>query len=343
MTLAIHSVRSLARSPGAKVRSHDVGGSGYRSDMTFDFALARGDFDSATYQRESVNLTVESGIRGAVVTAVRENGEFAVVFAGNKPALWQPESERLEALVSAVPDSSVWFMGRTPDGFPLLVVVLPDDLNGAGSLFSVLPGNVHWMEIMDFAPELEDLASSLLVTQATALLAWHSSTKFCPRCGSLLAPGSAGWTARCAKCGNIEYPRTDPAVIVAVLDPEDRLLHAHNVLWPTSRMSQPAGYVDAGESAERAVPRELREEVGIEVFDLRYLGSQPWPRPRSLMLAYSARTGDTVPVPDNVEIDRARFFTRDELRQAVDSAEVQLPGPASVAHTVIDLWLRGEL
>ena len=321
----------------------DVGGTGYRSHMMFDFALARGDFDSATSQRESVDLTAESGAHGAVVTAVRENGEFAVTFAEGKPLLWRPEGEQLGALVSRVPDDSIWFMGRTAEGFPLLVVVLPDDLNGAGSLFSLLPEEVRWLDLIAFAAELEDYSASLLVTQATALLAWHRSIKFCPNCGSPLTPGSAGWSAHCKECGRVEYPRTDPAVIVAVVDTEDRLLLAHNVLWPAGRMSLPAGYVDAGESAERTVTRELREEVGIEIFGLRYLGSQPWPRPRSLMLAYTAKTMVTTPVPDQIEIDHARFFTRDELKKAVASKEVLLPGPAAVAHTVIGLWMRGEL
>lgn len=103
-----------------------------------------------------------------MVTAVRENGEFAVTFTEGKPLLWRPEGEQLGALVSSVPDDSIWFMGRTAEGFPLLVVVLPDDLNGAGSLFSLLPEEVRWLDLIAFAAELEDYSASLLVTQASS-------------------------------------------------------------------------------------------------------------------------------------------------------------------------------
>ncbi len=309
----------------------------------FDFALARGDFDSATYHRDSFATDAMELDGTTMVVVAREHGEFAVLGEGEKTVLWTPVGEELQDLVSAVGPERIWFMGRDLDGSPRIAIAVSEEALEQGALTSLLPEGVGWMDLMQFAPHLTDHELSLLATQTTALLAWHRATRFCIRCGGELKVRSAGWTAQCGKCGHLEYPRTDPAIIAAVLDPDDRLLLVHNTNWSPLRMSLPAGYVDPGESAERTVLRELREEVSLEVFDLQYVGSQPWPRPRSLMLTYTARTQMTEPTPDMQEIDQARFFSRAELREAVTKGTVVLPGPAAVAHTVINAWLEGGL
>ncbi len=309
----------------------------------FDFALARGDFDSATYHRDSFATDAMELTGMTMVVVAREQGEFAVLGEGEATVLWTPVGEGLRDLVSTVAPDRIWFMGRDLDGAPRVAITLSEEDLDQGGLVRLLPEGVRWMELMQFAPHLANHELSLLATQTTALLAWHRATRFCIRCGGGLKVRSAGWTAQCGKCGHLEYPRTDPAIIAAVLDPDDRLLLVHNTNWSPLRMSLPAGYVDPGESAERTVVRELREEVALEVFDLQYIGSQPWPRPRSLMLTYTAQTHMTEPTPDMQEIDRARFFSREELREAVAKGAVVLPGPAAVAHTVINAWLEGGL
>ena len=127
-----------------------------------------------------------------------------------------------------------------------------------------------------------------LLTHAVALANWHETHTHCPRCGAATVPAPAGHLTVCPVDGTEHFPRLDPAVIMLVIDADDRLLLARNALWPKGRMSVVAGFVEPGESAEHAVAREVFEETAIIVGQVRYLGSQPWPMPRSLMLGYQA-------------------------------------------------------
>ncbi len=120
------------------------------------------------------------------------------------------------------------------------------------------------------------------------MLNWHDAAGFCPRDGSPTHPAAAGWIRLCEAHGHEEYPRTDPAVICLVHDGADQVLIARQPVWPPGRFSVLAGFVEAGESLEACVARELHEEVGAEVTDIRYLGSQAWPFPRSLMIGFHA-------------------------------------------------------
>ncbi len=312
--------------------------------MELDFALSRGDLDSEAGLRESVDVRRLLRDEGGRLVLARHPAQFAV--DGDALLSWEALPGDVWQWWWDVPDAALWFMGRSDAGVPQVVVSMSQWRRAASA--RAVPdngfGDLDWRMLTDFAPDLLNPADSLVATQASALLAWHNATRFCHLCGSPLVVEAAGWTLTCTGCGHTEYPRTDPAVIVAVLDPDDRLLLLHNVQWPTNRMSLLAGFVDAGEGAERAVRREVMEEVGLEVRGMDYLGSQPWPRPRSLMLAYKAFAVDGAePRADQVEVDRARYFTREELVESVESGEVIIPGPASVAHMVINLWLEGGL
>jgi NAD+ diphosphatase len=129
-----------------------------------------------------------------------------------------------------------------------------------------------------------------------------------------------------------------------VTDPDDRCLLARNAQWPERRVSILAGFVEPGESAEQAVAREVLEETGISVTGARYVGSQPWPMPHSLMLGFRARaTGSLKIVVDSDEIAEARWFSRDELRVSVASGEIRLPPPVSIAHRIIESWYGSDL
>lgn len=186
-----------------------------------------------------------------------------------------------------------------------------------------------------------DPAERQVAETAVALLTWHRGDPVCDRCHEATAWVPGGGTRRCEE-GHDNFPRTDPAVIVAITDSSDRLLLAHQVTWPVGRCSVLAGFVEAGESAEAAVLREINEEVGLEVHSVRYLHSQPWPFPRSLMLAFAAR-GDGPLHPDGHEIEWARWFTRDELARDLADQRIQLPGNASIAGRMLHLWRSGEL
>jgi NAD+ diphosphatase len=183
-----------------------------------------------------------------------------------------------------------------------------------------------------------------LLTHAVALAYWHDTHTHCPRCGAATVPAPAGHVTTCPVDGSEHFPRLDPAVIMLVIDPDDRLMLARNALWPKGRMSVVAGFVEPGESAEHAVAREVYEETSIVVGQVRYLGSQPWPMPRSLMLGYEARAaaGQQIKV-DEEEIGEARWFTRAELRAAIDEGELGVAPTSSIARRLIEYWYGEEL
>ena len=177
-----------------------------------------------------------------------------------------------------------------------------------------------------------------LATTAIALDNWHGAHARCSRCGVITVPAQAGWIRRCPEEGSEHYPRTDPAVIVLVLDEDDRALLGRQARWQPSWFSTLAGFVEPGESAEAAVRREILEEAGVTVDAMTYLGSQPWPFPCSLMLGYHAGVTSTDIVVDGEEIVEARWFSREELAAACASGEVALPPAVSIARRLIERW-----
>lgn len=159
---------------------------------------------------------------------------------------------------------------------------------------------------------------------------WLRNTSFCSACGSPLKPRDEERALRCLSCGRTVYAPLHPAVIVAV-EKEGNILLAHNARMPSSRYSVLAGFVEPGESLEETVQREIREEVGIEIQDIRYFGSQPWPFPCSLMLGFTARWKSGELKPDGVELDRAEWFAPDALPD--------IPTGISIARLLIDDFL----
>lgn len=205
-----------------------------------------------------------------------------------------------------------------------MLVAEPFDVDGA-----------EWRSLREVGAELDDADAGVLV-QAVALGVWQRESHHSPIDGLPTAFEESGWVRR-SESGAPHFPRTDPAVIVAIHDEADeRILLGHNAAWPDGRYSLIAGFVDPGESLEAAVVREVHEETGLWVVEPRYLGSQPWPFPRSLMLGFEcvAPDPDSI-VPDGVEILDVRWFTRDELR----AGAVQLPGSTSIASWILEAWL----
>ena len=200
-------------------------------------------------------------------------------------------------------------------------------------------GEVH--DFREVGYQLSDIERDIAAT-ATALANWHRSAPLCARCGGPTRVINGGFARHCEACDEDHFPRTDPAVIVAVVDAQDRILLGSQNGWG-NRVSVLAGFVEAGESLEQAIHREIAEEVDISLSEVAYVGSQPWPFPRSLMLGFAARASTSAICVDNEEIAAADWYTRDQLTAELDAGRLGLPGPTSIAARLIQTWRDGEL
>ena len=228
-----------------------------------------------------------------------------------------------------------YFLGTDEAGtayFAVAVDSLPGHVGGAAR-----PAGLREVALL-----LNDRDSGLMV-HAVALENWHRTHRFCARCGRPTYIASAGHVRRCPACGAEHHPRTDPAVIMLVRDDRDRCLLGNHALWPRGRFSTLAGFVEPGESLEQAVRREVAEEAGVRVGEVRYIGSQPHPFPSSLMLGFMAQALTTKIEVDGEEMAEARWFTRQELRAAVEAGEFIPPHEMSIARRLVELWFGAPL
>ena len=204
--------------------------------------------------------------------------------------------------------------------------------------------DVNWASLRDVGAVLsaKDVG---LATSAIALAAWHDGHQFCPKCGAKTEVAMAGWSRKCNVHDSEHYPRTEPAMIVAVEDLAGRILLGRRREWPEGWLSTLAGFVEAGESCEAAVIREVYEESGIHVDlqSLRYMGSQPWPFPASLMLAYRAIATSTEVEMHDEEMTEVQWFSRDELSAACQAQTLKLPSPVSIAFRLIQSWYGEDI
>jgi NAD+ diphosphatase len=201
-------------------------------------------------------------------------------------------------------------------------------------------GEVH--DFREVAHQLTDNERDIAAT-AAGVINWHRSEPYCPRCSAATRVINGGFARHCDVCNLELFPRTDPAVIVAIIDPQDRLLLGHQASWQSNRLSVFAGFVEAGESLEQAVHREMAEEVDVRLTDVHYFGSQPWPMPRSLMLGFWAHAESSDISVDGEEIGYADWFTRGELTEKLAAGEISLPTPSSIAHRLVQAWRDGDL
>lgn len=203
-----------------------------------------------------------------------------------------------------------------------------------------------WADLRGFAPHANAREAGQ-ATNAIALSIWHSRQRHCPTCGAPVTSALAGWAQRCtneADGKRMLFPRVEPAVITAVVDGRDRLMLQHNAAWKDPKLySVSAGFVEAGENLEHACRREAKEETGIELGEVRYLGSQPWPFPASLMVAFKAQAKTTDIRVDGKETITARWVTRDEYTAELIAGRMVAPGKATIARYMIEEWLGREL
>jgi NAD+ diphosphatase len=272
----------------------------------------------------------------------------AVVLHEGKALLSGPDALAIVPAAS-VTATDAFYLGRSltgaddlPAGAPVLALLVDDAQ--AAEITGPAPADDAWGDLRRLGHRLSERDAGLF-TQALALANWHRTYGFSPRSGVPTTVASAGWT-RVDADGKELYPRTDAAVIVGVVDADDRLLLGSNAMWESNRFSLLAGFVEPGESLEAAVIREVFEESGIVVEEPEYLGSQPWPFPASLMVGFRARVAaghTTEGTPDGDEILALRWFTRDDLRNAIAGREVILPGPTSIARAIIEDWFGEDI
>lgn len=245
--------------------------------------------------------------------------------------------------LGATPPPDAVFLGRIEDGRHVWAV--------RGALQAPTGADVSVLDIRATGDIFDDI-SAQLVSSAIALLNWHDNARFSAVDGTPTKPVRSGWARANPISGVEEFPRIDPAVICLVHDGADRVVLARQHNWPVRMFSLLAGFVEAGESFETCVAREVHEEVGLAVREVTYLGSQPWPFPRSLMVGFHAVAdpAETFVFSDG-EITEAAWFTRDEVRAALSAgawnsgdpdAKLLLPGSISIARTIIESWAESS-
>ncbi|NKX53793.1 NAD(+) diphosphatase [Arthrobacter sp. E918] len=275
-------------------------------------------------------------IWGAATTSVMLMSSARTLVRGNKIVLLPSEGRPLPAsavyLGRAVPGADV------PAGTDIVLEILeaPEE----AGLSAADDGD--WLGLREVAADVSAQDAGLFV-EAAAISNWHASHTHCPLCGTPTRPEQGGWVRRCPSDNSEHFPRTDPAIIVSVLDEQDRILLGHNKSWPVGRYSTLAGFVEPGESLEAAVIREVEEESGVLVQSPQYMGSQPWPFPASLMLGFTATAVRTDLTPDGVEISDVRWFSREELADGIESGEVRVAPGISIARALIEHWYGGPL
>ncbi|SOD73184.1 NAD+ diphosphatase [Jatrophihabitans sp. GAS493] len=256
--------------------------------------------------------------------------------------------------------SDASWVARFSDDHPSVLVErrflgIIDDVPYFSATLTAEADDEDWRGLREIGGAVDDLTGSLLAT-ALGLQQWHARHPHCALCGELTVQTLAGWTRTCPRDSSVHFPRTDPAVIMLIHDGGDRALLGRGAAWGVGRFSTLAGFVEPGESLEAAVAREVFEEVGVRVGDIRYVASQPWPFPASLMVGFTARAIDdgTIELDDDEVVD-AGWFTREEVRQAgvwtddpaADSPENgsrlrAIPPQFSISRHLIDGWLESE-
>lgn len=303
-------------------------------------ALNRTAVDRASWRRSEASL--QEGLLDDPRTAVLDVlGDRVPMRARDGAESYGDATLVLRAPRPSDRDLVTVYLGEDDDGRHY-VAVLHDESGERAEQLVDLPAQGVLLDLRAAGGILDD-AGAGLATTAIAMAHWHRTHRHCPRCGARTEVVQAGWVRRCPVDGAESYPLTHPAVIMAVTDPDDRLLLARGAQWAAGRMSVLAGFVEPGESLESAVAREVREEVGVRVRDVRYVANQPWPFPASLMLAFAARADDPRLVLDPGEIAEARWFSRADFAAAIDQGELAAPSGVSVARHLIEGWFGGPV
>ncbi|HIM45665.1 MAG TPA: NAD(+) diphosphatase [Alphaproteobacteria bacterium] len=263
----------------------------------------------------------------------------SIVFAGAEPRAALNDRQSIAELLDS--NAPLAFLGVTPDDggiahFAVDFSHLPEETLTARYTGGAL------MDLRD-SVQLVPAHEASILAYARGLMYWHRKNGFCAACGHKSETRRAGHERVCTNpaCGAVHFPRTDSAVIVLVHDGDDCLL-CRQSHWPTGMHSTLAGFLEPGESLEEAVAREIFEESGVQVADVRYHSSQPWPFPASIMVGFMAKANSREINVDDKELEYAHWYGRDWLRNVVDSDDFRMPGKYSIARRLIGDWIDGN-
>lgn len=307
------------------------------------FSFTPGELDRAAHLRADSSLATDAAARTLVFwrgKLLAQDGDRPVLVPLDHPALADRREEPI-------------FLGLTPDG-PRFATDLPlwtppEDAATIGQFVDQsLQVHPAWpeaklVEVRAIMPALSMLEGECVAT-ARALLGWHTSHRFCANCGTPSLVESAGWVRKCPQCGTQHFPRTDPVVIMAITR-DDNLLLGRGPSWPERMYSLLAGFVEPGETIEAAVRREVLEESAIVVGAVRYITSQPWPFPMSLMFGCHGEASSEAITIDPVELADARWVSRDEVVQMLEGThpDINAPRSGTIAGALIRAWAHDQL
>ena len=260
---------------------------------------------------------------------------------------WRARVLMMDGLLPGVDDHGGLVWGSLADVAPEAELVFLGLMDGKAHFAPVPPAGADgpayampsaWQVMQLLSPP--DLA---IYGGARSLVDWHARHRFCARCGAPTKLVKGGWQRHCDGCGADHFPRTDPVTIMLV-EHDDRLLLGRQPRFPPKMYSALAGFVEPGETIEEAVAREIHEEAGVRVRDVRYIASQPWPFPSQLMIGCTSMADDPELTIDTTELEDARWFTRAELEEARAAGEagtdlLYFPRPFAIAHHLIAWWL----
>lgn len=233
-----------------------------------------------------------------------------------------------------------WHSPAEADGAELIFLGLAGEAPLFAPLPAVRPGGRAWSAFRML--EMMAPPEAALWGTARSLIEWHNRHRHCGACGAATSPFRAGWARRCGGCGAEHFPRVDPVVIM-LAEHEGRVLLGRQPQYPARRYSALAGFVEPGESIEEAVTRELGEEAGIEASNVRYVASQPWPFPGSLMIACLAEAGSNEISLDTDELEDAMWVDKEGVARALagePDAPFLAPPHFAIANSLLKAWLE---
>jgi NAD+ diphosphatase len=286
--------------------------------MLLDLPLSRSELDRAAHLRSDQSALAKLWQSARIIEMLGDR------FKCNENSL-----QYLTAKEVSFSHTDAYFLGLDKNKVPYFLIHNSDAPSEFPENFESLRTIGHKLNSLDIGAAVH----------ALALSQWHQAHQRCAKCGAETLATMGGAVRKCQSCEAEHHPRTDPAIIVLVKDKSDRILLGRQKVWPVKRFSTFAGFVEPGESFESTVIREVAEECGGIVSEMKYLGSQPWPFPASIMIAYEAIISNPESVKaDGEEIGEIIWLDRDEIKSKVESQELLLPPAISVARAMINAW-----